>query len=300
MTAAALTVVPETPLPTKAPAQRPDAAGRFGRFGGKYVPETLIAALSELEVAYREAQEDPEFQARSSALLSAQHGSIPVRPWCSHPDTSPCSSLHQAGLSVAATTHCLLIRTSAHDSCRIIALPAEGICRAVEGLCGAAVAAVPCRAAIRALQAVRTIRRIDDGTHQHLMCISRSAAAALPRGSHGAPHEYPCDCMTWKTGRKNWAAWRQPQRCVHTHRPDGTRAEIYLKREDLNHTGAHKINNSLGQVLLCRRMGKQRIIAETGAGQHGVATVSLQPDRTRRACHETPAQDEDAPHRVSF
>lgn len=58
-------------------------------------------------------------------------------------------------------------------------------------------------------------------------------------------------------------------------RADGTRAEIYLKREDLNHTGAHKINNSLGQVLLCRRMGKQRIIAETGAGQHGVATVGI-------------------------
>ena len=56
-------------------------------------------------------------------------------------------------------------------------------------------------------------------------------------------------------------------------RPDGGRCEIYLKREDLNHTGAHKINNSLGQVLLCKRMGKQRIIAETGAGQHGVATV---------------------------
>lgn len=52
------------------------------------------------------------------------------------------------------------------------------------------------------------------------------------------------------------------------------RPEIYLKREDLNHTGAHKINNSLGQALLCRRMGKKRVIAETGAGQHGVATVS--------------------------
>eukprot|EP00210_Caulerpa_lentillifera_P005029 g4803.t1 len=50
--------------------------------------------------------------------------------------------------------------------------------------------------------------------------------------------------------------------------------EIYLKREDLNHTGAHKINNSLGQVLLCLRMGKQRIIAETGAGQHGCATAA--------------------------
>ncbi len=52
----------------------------------------------------------------------------------------------------------------------------------------------------------------------------------------------------------------------------GTR--VYLKREDLNHTGAHKINNSLGQVLLARRMGKRRIIAETGAGQHGVATAT--------------------------
>lgn len=52
-------------------------------------------------------------------------------------------------------------------------------------------------------------------------------------------------------------------------------AKIYLKREDLCHTGAHKINNSLGQVLLARRMGKTRIIAETGAGQHGVATATV-------------------------
>lgn len=51
-------------------------------------------------------------------------------------------------------------------------------------------------------------------------------------------------------------------------------AKIYLKREDLNHTGAHKINNVLGQVLLAKRMGKKRIIAETGAGQHGVATAT--------------------------
>ena len=53
----------------------------------------------------------------------------------------------------------------------------------------------------------------------------------------------------------------------------GTR--VYLKREDLNHTGAHKINNTLGQILLARRMGKKRIIAETGAGQHGVATATV-------------------------
>ena len=50
--------------------------------------------------------------------------------------------------------------------------------------------------------------------------------------------------------------------------------KIYLKREDLNHTGAHKINNTMGQVLLAIRMGKKRIIAETGAGQHGVATAT--------------------------
>ena len=52
-------------------------------------------------------------------------------------------------------------------------------------------------------------------------------------------------------------------------------AEIYIKREDLNHTGAHKINNAIGQALLARRLGKRRIIAETGAGQHGVATATV-------------------------
>ena len=52
-------------------------------------------------------------------------------------------------------------------------------------------------------------------------------------------------------------------------------AKIYLKREDLLHTGAHKINNCLGQALLVERMGKQRVIAETGAGQHGVATATV-------------------------
>lgn len=52
-------------------------------------------------------------------------------------------------------------------------------------------------------------------------------------------------------------------------------AQIYLKREDLNHTGAHKVNNTIGQALLAKRMGKQRIIAETGAGQHGVATATV-------------------------
>ena len=52
-------------------------------------------------------------------------------------------------------------------------------------------------------------------------------------------------------------------------------ARVFLKREDLNHTGAHKINNTVGQALLALRMGKRRIIAETGAGQHGVATATI-------------------------
>ncbi len=52
-------------------------------------------------------------------------------------------------------------------------------------------------------------------------------------------------------------------------------AKVYLKREDLNHTGAHKVNNVLGQILLARRMGKPRVIAETGAGMHGVATATM-------------------------
>ena len=52
-------------------------------------------------------------------------------------------------------------------------------------------------------------------------------------------------------------------------------AKIYLKREDLNHTGAHKINNALGQALLAKRMGKTKLVAETGAGQHGVASATV-------------------------
>ena len=52
-------------------------------------------------------------------------------------------------------------------------------------------------------------------------------------------------------------------------------AEIYLKREDLCHTGAHKVNNTIGQILLAKKLGKQKIVAETGAGQHGVATATV-------------------------
>ena len=59
-----------------------------------------------------------------------------------------------------------------------------------------------------------------------------------------------------------------------TRMAEGTKARVFLKREDLTHTGAHKINNALGQALLARRMGKKRVVAETGAGQHGVATAT--------------------------
>jgi len=122
----------------------PDKRGRFGSFGGKFVPESLMLALAELETAYEQARNNSEFQAELQGLLSSFVG----RP----------TTLHY-----------------------------------------------------------------------------------VPRFSHMiAPG-----------------------------------VKVYLKREDLAHTGAHKINNALGQGLLARRMGKQRIIAETGAGQHGVATATV-------------------------
>jgi tryptophan synthase beta chain len=126
----------------------PDAFGRFGNYGGKYVPETLMPALSELETAYQRYKTDPDFQRELAGLLTDYVGRS--------------SPLYFAE------------RLSKHYAC-----------------------------------------------------------------------------------------------------PNGSQPLIYLKREDLNHTGAHKINNALGQVLLAKRMGKKRIIAETGAGQHGVATATV-------------------------
>ena len=122
--------------------QQPDAKGFYGKFGGQFVPETLMTAVIELDKAYREAKEDPSFQAELDDLLKNYVGRE--------------TPLYHA-------------------------------------------------------------KRLTD----HI----------------GG-------------------------------------AQIYLKREDLNHTGAHKINNALGQVLLAKRMGKKKIIAETGAGQHGVATAT--------------------------
>ena len=83
-----------------------------------------------------------------------------------------------------------------------------------------------------------------------------------------------CACTACTAVPYRWVLHHSDVYALLAGREDGSRPEIYLKREDLNHTGAHKINNSLGQALLCRRLGKKRIVAETGAGQHGVATVS--------------------------
>lgn len=65
------------------------------------------------------------------------------------------------------------------------------------------------------------------------------------------------------------------ERLTRHYARDGEGPEVYLKREDLNHTGAHKINNAVAQALLAKRLGKKRVIAETGAGQHGVATATV-------------------------
>jgi tryptophan synthase beta chain len=91
----------------------------------------------------------------------------------------------------------------------------------------------------------------------------------------------------WNAARKDAAFWAENDALLRDYvgRPsrlylasrlsDEVGARVYLKREDLNHTGAHKINNCIGQALLARRMGKRRLIAETGAGQHGVATATV-------------------------
>ena len=74
---------------------------------------------------------------------------------------------------------------------------------------------------------------------------------------------------------RDYAGRPTPLYCAERLSDAAGGARIYLKREDLNHTGAHKINNTLGQILLATRMGKRRVIAETGAGQHGVATATV-------------------------
>ena len=155
------------PTPVHAGLLEVDAFGRWGKerdFGGRYVPETLVGALEELESAYDAIRHDPRFWAELDELLARFAG----RP------------------------------TSLYRSDRLA-------------------------------EAVAAEAR-------------RLAAVAAASGRRTAPI------------------------------PSSFR--VYLKREDLAHTGAHKINNALGQALLTRRLGKSRVIAETGAGQHGVATAT--------------------------
>ena len=140
MSTSTSTIAAATRLP--AATQSPDALGRFGTFGGRFVPETLMDALNQLAAAYEATKTDPDFQARLDDYLKNYVG-------------RPSPLFH---------------------------------------------------------------------------------AERLTKFAGGA--------------------------------------EIYLKREDLNHTGAHKINNAIGQVMLAQRMNKTRVIAETGAGQHGVATAT--------------------------
>jgi tryptophan synthase beta chain len=154
--------IPFGPTPVHAALLDADAAGRWGLerdFGGRYVPETLMAALEQLETAYHALRQDPVFWSELRELLERFAG----RP----------TPLYRADR----------LGTAIREQARRIATPTR-------------------------------------------------AAAPIPD------------------------------------------LRLYLKREDLAHTGAHKINNALGQALLTRRLGKTRVIAETGAGQHGVATAT--------------------------
>jgi hypothetical protein len=102
-------------------------------------------------------------------------------------------------------------------------------------------------------------------THAIRNCATPTPATSTTRNS------WPNSSTSWPT------LWAAPRPSTTPRAPAASMggAQIYLKREDLNHTGAHKINNVIGQAMLARRMGKPRVIAETGAGQHGVATATI-------------------------
>ncbi|MED6169217.1 Bifunctional NAD(P)H-hydrate repair enzyme [Stylosanthes scabra] len=96
----------------------------------------------------------------------------------------------------------------------------------------------------------------------------------LGRWSSGGDPPRPGAFLASHSGR--WRKHDERKKLTeHYKRENGEGAHIYLKREDLNHTGAHKINNDVAQALLAKCLGKKRIIAETGAGQHGIATATV-------------------------
>ncbi|CAI7920052.1 unnamed protein product [Closterium sp. NIES-54] len=180
---------------------RPDSFGRYGQFGGKYVPETLMAALDNLEKVYNETVQDPAFQ-RSSP------GGVPVDSQGLRGSQSP----------------------SPHSNVSQQHRPS-----------------VPFQAEFQSILK-------DHAEFQSILKDYVGRESPL----------YFAERLTEHYSRPDPA---DPSRRVGPH--------VYLKREDLNHTGAHKINNAIGQVLLAKRIGKKRIIAETGAGQHGVATATV-------------------------
>jgi tryptophan synthase beta chain len=137
-----------------------------------------------------------------------------------------------------------------------------------------------------------------EATYRISKTVDEIAALPVPDGGRfaGFGGQYVAETLmpaiaeleaAWRTARGDVGFWAEvedllvnyvgrPSRLYHARRlSTDVGAQIFLKREDLNHTGAHKINNCIGQAVLARRMGKRRLIAETGAGQHGVATATV-------------------------
>jgi hypothetical protein len=241
---------------------------------GKYVPETLIPALAELEVAYKQAMDDPAFHV-SGALSRPQAAAAGSRRAAWTPHRSPAAArVPRAGAGLTArrrppaqaelnailkdyvgreTPLYYAERLSERYRRRVLGKTCSIVAQA-PGFLARPQSRLPVeQQAARRWAHLRQQPPQQDGPLR-LHC---SARQSLFQGARAAlPPTASC----------------RRRRC---RREDGSMPEIYLKREDLNHTGAHKINNALGQALLCKRMGKTRIIAETGAGQHGVATVRV-------------------------
>ena len=100
-------------------------------------------------------------------------------------------------------------------------------------------------------------------------------ARRAPRPVRALPRTIPRSSPSSRTSSRTTSAGRRPSTTRSAWSAEAGGAQIWLKREDLNHTGAHKINNCIGQALLAKRLGKPRVIAETGAGQHGVAAATV-------------------------
>jgi tryptophan synthase beta chain len=108
-----------------------------------------------------------------------------------------------------------------------------------------------------------------------LMPALEELTAAWERFSGDPDYRAELDCLLREYVGRPTPLTEAVRLAEHVHKTQGRRLRVFLKREDLCHTGSHKLNNVVGQILLARRLGKKRIIAETGAGQHGVATATV-------------------------